>query len=286
MKKAFFIIGLITILAAPCFADQAWDIMRRVYDRDDGQSRVATLSLTSFSYTVKDGKVVATERPRVKRMTFVTRDYGERGKDHKSVSVIREPKQERGIGFLQYDYEDTDRDADQWMYLSALGKVRRIVSGNDNEPKTGSYFGSEFNYEDLESFKLTDYTYTLVGSETYRGKQCRVIDAVPVPKKAVKSNYSRERLWVDPEDDLVLKSIRYNRNGKEWKIIYSGDIETIDGIRVPRKILVDNVDDRRRTLMAYESIELNRPVDDEFLSLRTLTDKGYRDRKIKDYTQE
>lgn len=286
MRKCVWIVAWIVIMTTPSFGDQALDIMQKVYDRDDGKSTIATVSLTSFSYVIKKGKVVADERPRVKRMSFVTRDYGERGKDHKSVSVIREPKQERGIGFLQYDYDDTDKDTDQWMYLSALGKVRRIVSGNDNEPKTGSYFGSEFNYEDLESFKLSDYTYTLVGKETYRKKTCWVIDAVPVPAKAVKSNYSKERVWVEPDDFLVLKSIRYTRNGKEWKIIYLGEIDTIDGIRVARKILVDNVAAHRRTLMAYESIVLNRPVEDEFLSLRTLTDKGYRERKIGEYKSE
>ena len=52
--------------------------------------------------------------------------------------------------FLQYDYENTDKESDQWMYLSALGKVKRIVSGNDDEPKKGSFFGSEFGYEDFK----------------------------------------------------------------------------------------------------------------------------------------
>lgn len=283
MKKSIAVIGFILGMAVPGFGDPASEIMKAVYDRDDGSTLIATVSLTSFSYEIRQGKVVADETPRAKTMTFVTRDYGERGRDHKSVSVIGEPKQERGIGFLQFDYEDTGKDTDQWMYLSALNKVKRIVAGSDREPKTGSYFGSEFNYEDLEAFKWSDYTYALVGKEDYRGKPCWVIDAMPVPEKAVKSNYSRERVWVDPEDRMVLKSIRFNRNGKEWKVIYIGDIETMDGIRVARKIMVDNVIDRRRSLMAYESVALNRPVEDGFLSVRTLTDKSYRERKLKEY---
>ncbi|BCS95684.1 hypothetical protein DSLASN_13160 [Desulfoluna limicola] len=283
MKKILLICISIIMCGSPVFAQSALDIMRRVDDRDDGNSLISRIRMTSYRYAVRDGKSVPAENPRVKVMDFIRKDYGPKEKDHKSITILLEPGRERGISFLQYDYEEVGRDTDQWMYLSALGKVKRIVSGNENEPKTGSFFGSEFNYEDMESYNLADYTYTILGDEIYRKKTCWVIEATPVTRKAVTSNYSRAIMWIDKERDLILKSDLFNRNGRKEKQILYGKIETIEGILVPRKVIVTNLLNQRRTVMAYETIALNRPVEEMFLTRRTLTDKGFRERKLKEY---
>jgi hypothetical protein len=282
MKKLLIVVMLI-FTGAICFAQDAKEIMRKVDDRDDGSTEISRVSLTSYRYVKKDGKNVPAEKPRVKVMDFIKKDYGLREKDHKSVSIMIEPKSERGISFLQYDYEEVGRDTDQWMYLSAMGKVKRIVSGNDNEPKTGSFFGTELNYEDMEAYALDDYTYKILGSETYRKIECWIIEATPVMRKAMKSNYSREIFWIDKERDFLLKSVLFNRNGKKSKKIYRAKIERIDGILVPMKIVVNNIETKRRTTMIYENIILNRPVEDSYLTQRTLNDKGFRERKLKEY---
>lgn len=283
MKQSLLMVIVMIFSTSICFAEDARKIMEKVDVRNDGTTAIARVSLTSYRYVKKEGKYVAAEKPRVKVMDFIRKDYGPREKDHKSVSIMIEPKSERGIGFLQYDYEEVGRDTDQWMYLSAMGKVKRIVAGNDNEPKTGSFFGTEFNYEDMESYNIDDYTYRILGSENYRKKECWVIEATPVRRKAVKSNYSREILWIDKENDMILKSVLFNRNGKKSKKIYYGKIERIDGILVPRKIIVNNIETQRRTTMSYEKILLNMPVEDSYLTQRTLTDKGFRQRKLKEY---
>ncbi|MCP4118625.1 MAG: outer membrane lipoprotein-sorting protein [Desulfobacteraceae bacterium] len=283
MKKSLLILILLVFTGAVCFAQDAKEIMQKVDDRDDGTTEISRVRLTSYRYVKKDGKNVPAEKPRVKIMNFIRKDYGPKEKDHKSVSIMIEPKSERGISFLQFDYEEVGKDTDQWMYLSAMGKVKRIVAGNDNEPKTGSFFGTELNYEDMESYNLDDYTYKLLGSENYRKKACWVVEAVPVMRKAVKSNYSRQIYWVDKDRDMILKSVLFNRNGKKSKKIYYGNIQTINGILVPMKIVVNNIEDRRRTTMSFEDIILNRAVEDSYLTRRTLTDKGFRERKLKEY---
>lgn len=285
MKKQILILILL-LTASSGFAQDALEIMRKVDNRDDGRTIIAGIRLTTYRYAKKDGKNVAIETPRIKRLEFVKKDYGPREKDHKSVSIVLEPKSERGIGFLQYDYAEVGKDTDQWMYLSALGKVKRIVAGNDNEPKTGSFFGTEFNYEDMEAYLLDDYTYKLLGSEVYRTHDCWVIQALPVPRKALKSNYSRAMIWVDKKRDLILKSVLFNRNGKKNKKVYYADIVTIDGILVSKKITMNNIITKRRTVMEYERIAVNRAVEDIFLSQRTLVDKGFREKKLTAYRNE
>ncbi len=249
----------------------------------DGTTEIGRVRLSTCGVTRKEKKIVCKSTPRVKVMDLIRKDYGPNEKDHKSVTIIIEPAGEKGIGFLQYDYEQKGKETDQWLYLSALGKVKRIVSGNENEPKTGSFFGSELSYEDMEKRHLDDYTYNILGEETYAQRPCVVIEAVPTKQQARKSNYSKSRDWVDRERDIVLKSVLYSRQGKKVKRIYFGKIKTIDDILVPMQIVVLNLDTERRTVMTYENIALNVDVKDEFLTRRTLTDGAFRESHLRRY---
>lgn len=285
MKHIIILITILLGLTTLAAAEDAREIMRHVLDRDDGTTEISRVKLLTCRYVKKDGKMVCGDNPRIKIMDLVRKDYGEREKDHKSVSIIIEPSGERGIGFLQYDYDKKDKDTDQWIYLSALGKVKRIVSGNDNEPKTGSFFGSELSYEDMEKIHLDDYTYKILGSETYRKRKCWVMESVPVKERARKSNYSKTMDWVDKERNMVLKSILFNRQGKKVKKIYNRQIEEINGILVARQMIVNNLESGRTTIMTLEQVSLNKSVADEFLTQRTLTDGSFRQSNLKEYQE-
>lgn len=286
MKRWIIILNLFFIGAIPVFAQDtlsAKAVMQKVLDRNDGTTEVSRVRLSTCSVKRKGKAIICQSTPRVKVMDLIRKDYGPREKDHKSVTLILKPAGEKGIGFLQYDYEQKGKETDQWLYLSAMGKVKRIVSGNADEPKTGSFFGSEFSYEDLEKRHLDDYTYTILGEETYQGRPCYVIQALPTPDRARKSNYSKSLEWVDTERDLVLKSILFDRRGNKVKKMYFRQIRTIDSILVPMEIIVLNLDTRRRTIMAYEKVALNMDVADPFLTKRTLIDGVFRESHLKQY---
>ena len=51
----------------------------------------------------------------------------------------------KNTGFLTYDYDASGKDDDQWLYLPALGKTKRIASSD----QSGAFMGSDFNYSDL-----------------------------------------------------------------------------------------------------------------------------------------
>lgn len=281
MKNAvyfFFIVSLL-LLVAPCpvFAETARDIMQKAIDLDDGETEVSLIRLASCRYTKKGKKTACAETPRVKVLEGVRKDYGPNGKDKKSVQIVKDPPGERGIGFLQYDYEEQGRETDQWMYYSALNKVKRIVSGNENEPKTGSFFGSELNHEDLEEKHIDDYIYKIAAEETYRKRPCWVIESTPTPERARKSNYSKSLDWVDKERSLFMKTILFSRSGKKVKRITMRDYEKVNGVWVARKMLVNNLRDKRMTKLTIDAVTLNVPVEDDFLTLRTLTDGSFRE---------
>ncbi len=283
MKNLAYILFFLCITIIQVQAEDARQIIQDVLDRDDGATEVGRVSLSTCPVMKKDKKIICKSSPRVKVMDMIRKDYGPRGKDHKTVTIILKPAGEKGIGFLQYDYDKKGKDTDQWLYLSALGKVKRIVSGNDNEPKTGSFFGSELSYEDMEKKHIDDYTYKILGKETYQNRPCTVIESVPVPDRAKKSNYSKFLDWVDVERDIILKSILYNRQGKKVKRIYNRDIQLVKGILVPHTIVIFNLETLRRTIFSYGKIALNIDVKDEFLTQRTLTDGAFRGINLKQY---
>jgi len=283
MKQIALVVLFLSLSLSFCQANEARQIIQEVLDRDDGTTEVSRVTLSTCSVMKKGKKIVCKSSPRVKVMDMIRKDYGHRGKDHKTVTILLKPAGEKGIGFLQYDYDQKGRETDQWLYLSALGKVKRIVSGNENEPKTGSFFGSELSYEDMEKRHIDEYTYTLLGKETYAKRMCAVIESVPVPDRAKKSNYSKSLSWVDESRNIILKTILYNRRGKKAKRIYYGDIKPVDSILVPHTIVIFNLETLRRTHFIYDKIALNLAVKDEFLTQRTLTDGAFRSMNLKKY---
>jgi hypothetical protein len=286
MKKiiaTLFIIVFALMTTTLSFADDAKEIVQKMLDRNDGKTEISRMKLSTAKYVQKGKKIVNAEKPRVKVLDNIRKDYGENEKDHKSVSIIIEPASEKGISFLQYDYEEKGKDTDQWIYLSAMGKIKRIVSGNDNEPKTGSFFGSEISYEDMEQVNIEEYTYKITGNETYRKKACWVIESTPTKERAMKSNYSKMVDYIDKENFISLKTILYSRSGKQIKKIYTGKIERIDGILIPRQTVVYNLETRRRTSMTMLEVSINKEIDDGFLTKRTLTDGAFRERHLKRY---
>lgn len=283
MKKIIIYSVCLLLMPFSAFAEDARAIIEKVLNRNDGTTEIGLIQLSTCAVTKKNKKIVCKSTARVKLMDMIRKDYGPNEKDHKTVTIIRKPDSERGIGFLQYDYELKGKQTDQWLYFSSLGKVKRIVSGSDNEPKTGSFFGSELSYEDMEKRQIDDYTYKILGKEQYKKTDCTVIESVPVPDRARKSNYSKSMDWVDTKRDLVLKSLLYNRQGKKSKRIYFNNIKQIDGIYIPMQIVVLNLEAGRMTIMSYEKIALNVDVEDEFLTQRTLTDGAFRESRLVRY---
>ncbi|MGA1597669.1 MAG: outer membrane lipoprotein-sorting protein [bacterium] len=278
--------GMFWAGAVPLMAQDAREIMQQVRDREDGRTEVSRMKLVTCRTIKRDGRLVCAEEPRIKLFESVRKDYGTDEQDSRSVMIIREPADERGIGFLQYDHSEQGQDSDQWMYLAALNKVKRIVAGSPDEPKTGSFFGSEIGYEDLENRHLDDYVYRIVKEETWQQRPCWIIESRPVPERSSRSNYSRSIQWVDQERLLNLKTLLYDRQGQPLKQILATQVEQQEGIWVTRQLHVFNVQTRRQTSMVIEALALNVEVADEFLTQRALTDAAFREGTLQQLTRQ
>jgi len=128
----------------------------------------------------------------------------------KSLSIFHKPRDVKGTTFLSFSH-NTGPD-DQWLYLPALKRVKRISSKN----KSGPFMGSEFSFEDLGSFEVAKYTYNYLGDEAVRGLDSFMVEQFPVDEN---SGYTRRVVWIDKQDYLIHKIEFYDRKNSLLKTL-------------------------------------------------------------------
>ena len=132
------------------------------------------------------------------------------GDGDKSLFVFDEPRDVEGTAFLIHAHK-LEAD-DQWLYLPALKRVKRISSAN----RSGSFMGSEFSYEDMGAQELEKYTYRYLRDEPCGELTCTVIERVPTDRK---SGYSRQVVWQDRDELRTWKVEYYDRKDAHLKTL-------------------------------------------------------------------
>lgn len=132
----------------------------------------------------------------------------------KSLIVFDSPRDVKGTATLTFTHKEGSDD--QWLYLPAVKRVKRISSDN----KSGPFMGSEFAYEDLSSQEVEKYSYKFLREETVNGVATYVIERDPVDPK---SGYARQVVWYNKENYRLEKTDFYDRKNALLKTLtYSG----------------------------------------------------------------
>ena len=132
------------------------------------------------------------------------------GDGERVLVVFDAPGSIRGTALLTHAHLHTDDD--QWLFLPALKRVKKITSRN----KTGPFLGSEFSYEDLTPPVIEKYHYVYVAEETCDGRKCYVVDRYP---EDAHSAYSRQRVWIDQARFTVARMDFFNRRQEVTKTL-------------------------------------------------------------------
>ena len=122
-------------------------------------------------------------RESVRRMRFKVLEVP--GDGDKSLFVFDRPRDVRGTALLTHSHINTQDD--QWLYLPALKRVKRINAAK----RSGSFMGSEFSYEDMSSPEVEEYTYRYLRDEACGELTCSVTEQFPwtgSPATAVRSS--------------------------------------------------------------------------------------------------
>ena len=128
----------------------------------------------------------------------------------KSLTIFDKPRDVKGTAFLSFTHKSGPDD--QWLYLPALKRVKRISSNN----KSGPFMGSEFAYEDITSQEVEKYTYKFIRDDKLDGKDVLVMERYPVDKK---SGYTRQVVWMDKAEYIALKIEFFDRKNSELKTL-------------------------------------------------------------------
>lgn len=281
MNTKSFILAIL-LFAPPLLnaAPSGREILEKMtdYQRSITDSAFVKSKLSSCQYGIKDKKITCAEEPRVKLLETVGINDGPNKKDTKSVTVVLEPAAEKGVGMLNFTFDEAGKDNETWLYLSALGRVKRIASGNsDEDSEPASLFGSEFTTEDTDPGKLDEYTITLLGEATEAGRPVWKIETVPNSSRAKKTRYARTVLYVDKERYVSLKSEMYDQHGKEIKRMLTSKVDEIKGVWTARSQTMMNLVANRLSNMVRSEINTGVSIPADFLTQRTLTDVAFRE---------
>lgn len=232
----------------------AYDVMMQVDNRYNGES-----SIGEYTMVLIDRR----ERQRVRNLRIYSKDFGE---DNKALSLFESPADIRGTAYLNFDWDNQDRDDDSWLYLPALQRVKRIASSDTSD----SFLGSDFTYADINGYELDWYDYTFVNeSETIDGTEVWVVEAVPKTEFKDKAEdatgYSKMQSWIRKDNFVQIRAQVWELKGNKIKYFNSSEIELIDDIWTTKRLQVITTRNGRQehaSVLQINSINYNVDVDD------------------------
>ena len=238
------------------------EIMEKVNARDTGDRSITEMEMILIN---KKGK------KRVRKL----KTFGlEKGKKSLSLMFFLSPADVRNTGFLTFDYDESGKDDDQWLFLPALRKTKRIAAGD----KSASFMGSDLNYSDMTSRDLDLYDYTLMKETEVNGQKVWQIKAVPKTKaEAKKSGYSKSVVFIRQDNYVMIRGVRWVHKKKRNKYLDVRKLDKIDGIWVSTEIHVTTKFGKKilhKTIMKQKNIHFNQDeVNEDLFSIRRL-EKG------------
>lgn len=170
------------------------------------------------------------------------------GEGDMGLIVFDSPRDQKGTALLTHSHKDEDDE--QWLYLPALKRVKKIASSG----KSGSFMGSEFSFEDIGGGGDTkDYEYKWLRDEVYEGKQCFVLQSIPKDKN---SGYTKIIAWIDKESGRNYKTEFYDRKNSHLKTMTISGFKKYNGEHDrPAELLMVNHQTGKSTKMLMSDYE-------------------------------
>ena len=234
------------------------EIAQKVHDRDEGDNSISKMKMTLID---KNGK------KRIRDLKTFTKD---RGEDKLKLMFFLTPADVKNTAFLTYDYEDSNKDDDQWLYLPELRKVKRIASSD----KSSSFMGSDFTYSDMTSRNVEDYTYKIMKEPTIKGhKTWQMLVTPKSPKTIEETGYTKSIVFVRQDNYVIIQALNYIKAGKKLKYMMVKDLKKIDGIWSVKEMQMVTKKGKKtlhKTIFQFTDIKYNQNLEESLFTTRTL----------------
>ncbi|MCW7754880.1 outer membrane lipoprotein-sorting protein [Desulfobotulus sp. H1] len=158
----------------------------------------------------------------------------------------------RGVTFLTIENEHTDND--QYLYIPALGRARKVAV-NDRQ---NAFEDTDFSYEDLGGRKIDDYLHERRSDALFNGRECYRVEAI---SKDASARYPRQLSWIDKENFLPLQVRFFGRDGSLERVIVAGEVQKIEGIHIPFRTVAKDLKANHTTIIEARQALVNTGVD-------------------------
>lgn len=191
-----------------------------------------------------------------------------KGDDGSEMSLMRftAPSDVQGSGFLTITHSDGQEE--NWIYLPALGRERRIIS----DERGGSFMGSDFTIEDI-SQTLTDYEHRLIEILQDADREIYLVESIPINEEIKgQVGFSRLLSYIDKEKGYLIKSETYADNGEMIKLLETGSIiEILEGVYLPGRLVMKDLETGGSTELIYGDIKINSGLSPDYFTRRQLS---------------
>lgn len=246
----------IVALSAPPQGKTPEEMGRTIFETQDKMD----LGYRDASVTMTMTLINAAGQQSQRKMTYRTLEVQKDG--DKTLITFQHPRDIKGTGLLTFEHPD--RDDDQWLYLPALKRVKRLASKN----KSGSFVGSEFSYEDISSNEPEKFDYKYLREDTYNGTKVWVSERY---SKDPNSGYTKIITWVDQSNHQTLKEEYFDRKGSPLKIERNnGNTLYLKKFWRPTEITMENLQTRKRTSLKFDDWQIKQGLKKSLFTKRAL----------------
>jgi outer membrane lipoprotein-sorting protein len=216
-------------------------IVQKAYNLPSGNDRTSQLTMTLVN---KSGQT------RVRKIQQYTKDFG---KVEKNIMFFIAPADVKNTSFMSWSYDDDNKPDDQWIYLPAIKKVKRISS----DSKSDYFMGSDFTYDDLGDRKLDADVHKLLRTEKINGYDCYVVESKSKDKDYM---YSKTITWIRKDNFVGMKKEFYDEDGELLKVLTIKEVKKISGFWVITHSEMKNIQKNHKTIIQLSNIKINTGV--------------------------
>ncbi len=267
MKKIFIITitvvfaltGLSTFTSA---SPSAAEVIKKWDAREDGDT------LTSDTLMILINKA---GNKRVRNIKNIRKDYG---LDSKGIIFFLSPSDVRNTAYMSFDWDESSKEDDSWLYLPALQKVKRVASSD----KSGSFMGSDFTYSDINGLEIEYWDYSFAKENaTLNGEDVWIIQGLPKVNAKAKvleeTGYLKSMMWIRKDNFMLVKGKYWVKEGRKIKYFKAEDIKKIDDIWTALSLtMVTTIKGKvsHSSVLKFSNVAYNHPVEDTAFTTRRM----------------
>jgi outer membrane lipoprotein-sorting protein len=226
-------------------------VIENVYNRETGDDLKGEITMSLINSRGDE---------RVREIKQFSKNY--KGME-KKIMFFMAPADVRNTSFMNWSYDEIGKNDDQWIYLPALKKVKRISS----DSKSDYFMGSDFTYDDLGDRHPTDDTHKILREEKLNGENCFVIESIYKDEEYM---YSRTVTWIIKYKWIGMKKEFYDEDEDLLKILTIKKYEKIGGFWIILNSEMINVQKKHTTKMILSNIFLDSGVPDDKFTERMM----------------